>query len=356
MLATAGDSQALSPPAAEASLRSAGLIHPGKVHVNLSPAALVELALARGEGLLSDQGSLVAYTGAYTGRSPRDRYLVLDPASQDAIDWGKLNQPLEPAVFDRLFDKVQAYFQGRDLFVCDGWACADPRYRVPVRIIAEKAWHALFMRCLLLLPRAEELAGWAPRLTIVNACGLRADPTADGTRSEVFIVLHLERGLVLIGGTQYAGEIKKAVFSVLNYLLPQRGVFPMHCSANIGPAGDTALFFGLSGTGKTTLSADPRRRLIGDDEHGWSDEGVFNIEGGCYAKTHPPVAERRAADLGRDPLRQRAGKRRPRPGDAPARLRRRALHREHARRLSGGLHRQLPSRPAGAATRATCCS
>src|SRR5262249_29426419 len=179
---------------------------------------------------------------------------------------------------------VLAYLQGRDLFVFDGWACADPRYRLNVRVIAEKAWHTLFAQCLLLRPPLDQRNG-EPGLTILDVCGMHADPALDGTRSNIFIVLNLERRLVLIGGTHYAGEIKKSVFSVLNYLLPERGVFPMHCSANIGPVGDTALFFGLSGTGKTTLSADPERRLIGDDEHGWADDGIFNFEGGCYAKT-----------------------------------------------------------------------
>jgi phosphoenolpyruvate carboxykinase (ATP) len=192
---------------------------------------------------------------------------------------------MEPAAFERLLDRVRAYLQGRDLFVTDNWACADPRYRLNIRVIAEKAWHALFAQCLLLRPTLDERAGFQPQLTILHASGMHAEPALDGTRSEAFIVLNLHRGLVLVGGTHYAGEIKKAVFAVLNYQLPRKGVFPMHCSANIGPKGDTALFFGLSGTGKTTLSADPERRLIGDDEHGWSDEGVFNFEGGCYAKT-----------------------------------------------------------------------
>ena len=265
---------------AEVDLGVHGLRHTGKVHAQLSAAALVELSLRRGEGVLTETGALAAYTGAITGRSPKDRYLVPETARPDAIWWGPVNRPMDPAVFDRLFDRVRAYLQGRELFVCDASACADPRHALPVRVIADEAWHALFAQCLLRQP-----APRPPKLTIVCASGMKADPAADGTRSEVFVVLNLERRLVLIGGTEYAGEIKKAVFSVLNYLLPFRGVFPMHCAANVGSAGDTALFFGLSGTGKTTLSADPERRLIGDDEHGWSDEGVFNIEGGCYAKT-----------------------------------------------------------------------
>jgi phosphoenolpyruvate carboxykinase (ATP) len=270
-------------------LRAHGLINPGPVHAHLSSAALVEHALQRGEGTLTARGALVATTGERTGRSPQDRFIVAESTSRDQIWWGPVNRAMEPAVFDRLLDKTLAYLQGRDLFVTDSWACADPRHRLQVRLIAEQAWHALFARCLLLRPDFAELevpnAHFQPDLTILAVPGLHADPETDGTRTHVFVVLNFERRLVLIGGTAYAGEIKKSVFSFLNYLLPQRDVFPMHCSANIGAAGDTALFFGLSGTGKTTLSADPERRLIGDDEHAWSDEGVFNIEGGCYAKT-----------------------------------------------------------------------
>ncbi len=262
-----------------------GLTNPGRVYAHLAPAALVEQALRRGEGQLTDQGALNAFTGSRTGRSPKDRYIVEEPTIKEQIWWGAVNRPLAPTVFDRLLDKVTAYLQRRDLFVFDGAACADPRHRLGVRVVTEKAWHNLFARCLFLRLSPEERERFRPDLTIVNACGFLADPVTDGTRSEVFVALSLERRLVLIGGTHYAGEMKKSVFSVLNYLLPQRGVFPMHCSANLGAAGDTALFFGLSGTGKTTLSADPERRLIGDDEHGWSDDGVFNIEGGCYAKT-----------------------------------------------------------------------
>jgi phosphoenolpyruvate carboxykinase (ATP) len=261
------------------------LTNPGPIHANLSPADLIEHALRRGEGILADQGALVAATGKHTGRSPKDRYLVASPAVRDDIDWGRINQPMEPEAFERLHGKVRSYLQGRELFVQDGWACADPRYRLPARVVAEEAWHALFARCLLLRPSPQDLRRFQPGLTVLHAAGMQADPNTDGTRSETFIVLDLEARLVLIGGTRYAGEIKKSVFSVLNYCLPRQGVLPMHCSANIGPAGDTALFFGLSGTGKTTLSADPERRLIGDDEHGWSAHGIFNFEGGCYAKT-----------------------------------------------------------------------
>ena len=262
-----------------------GLKPTGKVYANLPAAALVEMALRRHEGELTARGALVANTGKLTGRSPKDKYLVAEPGSKSSIWWGPVNQPMEPAVFSRLFDKTRAYLQNRDLFVFDGWACADPRYRLPVRVISEKAWHSLFSRCLLLQPAPADLAGFKPELTIFNAAGLKVNPARDGTRSDVFIVLNLDHGQVIIGGTEYAGEIKKSVFSYLNYLMPKRNVFPMHCSANIGPDGDSALLFGLSGTGKTTLSADPLRRLIGDDEHGWSEHGIFNFEGGCYAKT-----------------------------------------------------------------------
>jgi phosphoenolpyruvate carboxykinase (ATP) len=262
-----------------------GLIHPGTIHANLCAAVYLEMALRRGEGVLADTGALVVSTGAHTGRSPRDRYIVLEPTVKDQVHWGPVNQPMDLAVFARLSDKVRAYLQNRELFVYDGWACADVSHRLCVRVIAEKAWQALFAQCLLMRPTIAQRQNFTPQLTVIATPDLHADPAIDGTRSDVFIVLSFEQGLVLIGGTHYAGEIKKSVFSVLNYLLPQRGVFPMHCSANIGPAGDSALFFGLSGTGKTTLSADPQRRLIGDDEHGWSDDGVFNFEGGCYAKT-----------------------------------------------------------------------
>jgi phosphoenolpyruvate carboxykinase (ATP) len=265
-------------------LRSHGLMNLGAVHDNLPAPALVELALRRDEGMLSTQGAFVAYTGVHTGRSPKDRYLVADPGSTEKIDWGKINQPMQPDVFGKLLDKTRGYLQGKDLFVFDGWACADERYRLPVRVISEKAWHCLFARCLLLRPTAAQRAGFQPQLTIIHAADVHSEPARDGTRSDIFILLDLAQHIVLVGGTHYAGEIKKSVFSYLNYLMPQRGVFPMHCAANIGSDGRTALLFGLSGTGKTTLSAHPARRLIGDDEHGWSDYGVFNFEGGCYAK------------------------------------------------------------------------
>ena len=273
-------------------LGALGICHHGPVHANLSSPTLIEHALRRGEGTFTDSGALVAYTGTHTGRSPKDRFIVEEPSSREQIAWGNVNQPLPLAAFDRLFDRVKAYLQGRELFVCDGSSCADPAHALPVRVVSELAWHSLFVRCLLRSASAacglaavdaKPQAAEAP-LTIIAVPGMKADPAIDGTRTPTFIVLHPARRIVLIGGTYYAGEIKKSVFSFLNYLLPQRDVFPMHCSANLGTDGDTALFFGLSGTGKTTLSADANRRLIGDDEHGWSADGVFNIEGGCYAK------------------------------------------------------------------------
>jgi phosphoenolpyruvate carboxykinase (ATP) len=254
------------------------------VLANASSARLVEEALARKEGFLAANGALVVRTGARTGRSPKDRFVVEEPETKGSIWWGPVNTAYPQAAFGPLADRVRDHLAARDLFVVDGFAGADPAYRLPVRIVAEKAWHALFVRTLFLRATAAELSSFRPQFTVVCASEFRADPARDAVRSDAFIILSLERRLVLIGGTHYAGEMKKSIFSVLNYLLPARGVFPMHCSANVGAQGDTALFFGLSGTGKTTLSADPARRLIGDDEHGWGDAGVFNFEGGCYAK------------------------------------------------------------------------
>ncbi|RUL82951.1 phosphoenolpyruvate carboxykinase (ATP) [Tautonia sociabilis] len=253
-------------------------------HQNLSQAILVEHALRRGEGELAHSGAAAFRTGPYTGRSPQDRFIVREPSSEAEIAWGKVNQPIAPEVFDRLLDRVREHLHGRDVYVMDTLAGADPTHRLPVRVVCERAYHALFARQLFITPGRDELARFRPEFTVVAAPDFKADPARDGTRSEVFILLNFARRMVLIGGTLYAGEIKKSVFSLLNFLLPRKGVMPMHCSANVGDRGDVALFFGLSGTGKTTLSADHRRHLIGDDEHGWSDDGVFNIEGGCYAK------------------------------------------------------------------------
>ncbi len=256
----------------------------GRIFRNLSSAALVEQALARSEGKLAANGALVVTTGERTGRSPKDRFVMDTPDVHDGIWWGDVNVPIDEAKFDRLFEKVKAHLASRDQFVFDGFAGADPAYRLPVRIITEKAWHSLFARTLFIRPTAAELDAHRPEYTVINACTCLADPATDGTKSGAFIVLSFKRKMVIIGGTQYGGETKKSIFAVMNWLLPERGVFPMHCSANVGKSSDVCLFFGLSGTGKTTLSADPARNLIGDDEHGWSDQGVFNFEGGCYAK------------------------------------------------------------------------
>jgi phosphoenolpyruvate carboxykinase (ATP) len=262
----------------------AGIEGPGDVHRNLSAPALVERAIARGEGILAASGALVTQTGKRTGRSPKDRFFVSHGASKDKIDWGQTNQPVEVEVFDALFDRVRQHLQGRELFVVDGIVGADPDHAIKLRVISELAWHALFARQLFRRPTKAEFENFEPEFTVVSAPSFEAVPERDGTNSEAFIGIDLERKQVLICGTHYAGEMKKSLFTSANYLMPEQGVFPMHCSANIGEDGDVALFFGLSGTGKTTLSADPRRRLIGDDEHGWSDSGVFNFEGGCYAK------------------------------------------------------------------------
>jgi phosphoenolpyruvate carboxykinase (ATP) len=251
---------------------------------NLTPAALYEEALRRGEGMLAPGGALVVETGQYTGRSPNDKFIVDEPGSKESIWWGPVNRPFTEADFDAMHRRMLAYLQGRDLFVRDVFAGADPDYRLPVRVVTESAWHNLFVSNMFLAPSREDLKTFEPAFTILQAPGLHAVPEQDRTKSEAFILVNFARRLVLIGGSRYAGEIKKSVFSILNYLLPEKGVLPMHCSANIGPRGDTAIFFGLSGTGKTTLSADGARTLIGDDEHGWSDRGIFNFEGGCYAK------------------------------------------------------------------------
>lgn len=252
--------------------------------VDYSAARLIEQAVIRGEGRLTSSGALAVRTGQYTGRSPEDRYIVEEPTFADRIAWGGANRPLPAAAFERLYAKMTAYLQNRDVFVFNGYAGAHPNYRLPIRVYTEFAWHNLFARNLFVRPSPETLKRHLPEFTVFAAPGLKADPDTDGTRSEAFIVIHFGRKIVLIGGTAYAGEIKKAIFTVMNGLAPERGIMPMHCAANVGADGETALFFGLSGTGKTTLSADPDRSLIGDDEHGWSDEGIFNFEGGCYAK------------------------------------------------------------------------
>ena len=258
------------------------------VYYNLNPAECYEQSLQREESTLAANGPLVTVTAPCTGRSPNDRFLVKEPTTEDSVGWGDTNKPVTEALFERLLAKFAPHVQGKDLFVRDCFAGADERYRLPVRIVTEKAWHSLFAYNMFRRPEAGELDGFEPGFTVVDCCELRADDEAgeDGElHSGTFVVVNLKEKLVLIGGTHYGGEIKKSIFSVLNYMLPAQGVFPMHCSANETTAGDqTAVFFGLSGTGKTTLSADASRTLIGDDEHGWSEEGVFNFEGGCYAK------------------------------------------------------------------------
>jgi len=265
-------------------LASGGLVGLGEINYNCSTAELYEHAVILGESELSEHGALLCMTAPNTGRSANDKFIVEEPSSKDHVWWGKVNRPFPMEAFERLKHRVFAYLQGRDVYVHDCWVGADQRYRYAVRVITEHAWHSLFAKNMFIEPTAEELRTFSPDFTIVHVPNFTAQPAVDGTASHKFILLSFEQRLVLIGGTHYAGEIKKSVFTILNYLLPLRGVFPMHCSANVGISGDVALFFGLSGTGKTTLSTDPERPLIGDDEHGWSDDGVFNFEGGCYAK------------------------------------------------------------------------
>ncbi|MBI5576378.1 MAG: phosphoenolpyruvate carboxykinase (ATP) [Deltaproteobacteria bacterium] len=263
-----------------------GIVNTGTVWWNLSTPSLYEHALQRREGLLAHRGPLVVHTGEYTGRSPNDRFFVREPSSEKDIAWGKINLPFDEWNYDALRFHLLAYLQGQELFVQDCFVGADPDYRVPIRIVTQTAWHSLFARNMFLHePDPARLARHVPAFTVIDVPGFHARPGRDGTRSEVFILIHMGRREVLIGGTLYAGEIKKAVFTVMSYLLPPKGVLPMHGSANCSADGNgAAVLFGLSGTGKTTLSADPERTLIGDDEHGWSDKGIFNFEGGCYAK------------------------------------------------------------------------
>ena len=266
-----------------------GLNHHGiepslTVYWNQTAPALVEAALLRGEAELSSHGALSASTGEFTGRSPKDKFIVREPASEEHIDWGPVNQPIEADVFERLHAKVVAHLNARELFVQDLNVGADEQHRMPLRVVCERAWHALFARIMFIRPERDSLATHVPEFTVLHAPSLEADPAVDGTRSSTFIVVSFEKKLILVGGTEYAGEIKKSIFSIMNYRLPLDGAMSMHCSANVGPNDDVALFFGLSGTGKTTLSSDPKRTLIGDDEHGWTERGTFNFEGGCYAK------------------------------------------------------------------------
>src|SRR5690349_20130192 len=259
-------------------------IQTDRVRWNLSSAALYEESVRRQEGVIAAEGPLVCRTGQHTGRSPNDKFVVREPSSEQQVDWGKVNRPMDSEKFDLLQRELIASLSGKELYALDCYAGADPKYRLAVRVINERAWHNLFCRNLFIDDPAAAAAA-DPQFTIIDAPSFKADPARHGTNSDVVIAVNFAKKLVLIGGTSYAGEMKKSIFSVLNYILPLKDVLSMHCSANIGPAGDVALFFGLSGTGKTTLSSDPTRQLIGDDEHGWSDRGVFNFEGGCYAKT-----------------------------------------------------------------------
>jgi phosphoenolpyruvate carboxykinase (ATP) len=266
-------------------LGAQGIETGAKLHWNLTTAPLVELAIARGEGELAKDGPLVVKTGKHTGRSANDKFTVRDAETESTVWWTKGNKPMDPAAFAALKADFLAHLKSLDtLFVADLYGGSQPEHRVNVRVINEYAWHNLFIRTMLVRPETAELADFVPEFTIIDLPSFRASPDRHGCRSETVIAVNLTEKLILIGGTEYGGEMKKSVFGLLNYLLPPDGIMPMHCSANIGPKGDTAIFFGLSGTGKTTLSADPNRTLIGDDEHGWSDTAVFNFEGGCYAK------------------------------------------------------------------------
>lgn len=265
-------------------LENHGLSNVGKVHWNHNTPMLYEEIIRKNEGCLVHLGPIAVRTGLHTGRAAKDKFIVEEPESKDKVWWGKVNKPFTVEKFEFMFRRLQAYLQGREIYVQDCFAGYDPKYRLPIRIITETAWHNLFARNMFIQGKDEELENHEPKFTVIHVPNFQAIPEIDGTNSEAFILLNLRRKMVLIGGTSYAGEIKKSIFTVLNYLLPQENVLSMHCSANVGAGDDVALFFGLSGTGKTTLSADPERKLIGDDEHGWSADGVFNFEGGCYAK------------------------------------------------------------------------
>ncbi len=266
-------------------LQKQGLSPSGEVHWNLNGAELMLAAARKGEGEFAAMGPFVAVTTPHTGRSPNDKFVVKEPGSENDVDWGKVNQPFSPENYEALLKDVRSYLDKQgELFIEDLYCGADPTYRLSVRYVSPNAWHMAFVRNMFIRPEVTELPTFDPNFTVLHAPEFEADPAKHGTRTGTFIVLNIAQRTILIGGTRYAGELKKSMFTVMNYLLPKQGVLSMHCSANIGKEGDTALFFGLSGTGKTTLSADPHRALIGDDEHGWSGEGVFNFEGGCYAK------------------------------------------------------------------------
>src|SRR5271170_5530569 len=261
-------------------------------HWNLGTAQLVEKALQRHEGMLASGGAFVVQTGQFTGRSPKDKYIVREPDTENTVEWGAVNQPMPEQIFDQIYSRLMNSWESDELFVQDCFAGADPEYTLPIRVVAQRAWHALFARQLFIRPDPGKTEEHVPEFTVFFAPNFYTSPEKDGTRSRTCIAINFKKRAVIIAGTEYAGEVKKSIFTALNYLLPARQVFPMHCSANVGLDGRVALFFGLSGTGKTTLSADPARRLIGDDEHGWSEGGIFNIEGGCYAKCVDLSAEK----------------------------------------------------------------
>jgi len=263
-----------------------------KIHYNLTPAELVEHTIQQGKGVFADSGAISVRTGEFTGRSPKDKYVVRDSNTDDKVWWGDVNNEFPAEKFDKLYVRVLSYLIGKELYVRDVFAGADPKYRLKVRVITEEPWQNIFVNNLFIRPTQEELKDFTPDFTVIAATGFRANPAIDGTRQHNFTMVNFTKKMILIGGSSYTGEIKKGIFSVLNYLLPFQGVLPMHCSANIGKNEDVAIFFGLSGTGKTTLSADPERALIGDDEHGWTETGVFNFEGGCYAKCIDLTAEK----------------------------------------------------------------
>jgi len=275
---------------ADYGLKNHGLVHLDTVYWNLPTAALVEEAVFRGEGKLVSGGAFQTYTGKWTARAANDKYFVMEDGTEKQIDWGEYNRPMTSEKFSGLFARLQAFWQGEELFVQDVYAGADPEYRLPVRVITDKAWSSHFVRNMLISETdLAKLKEFIPDFTVMVSPGFKVDPRIDGTLSETAIVINFAQKLAIIAGSSYAGEIKKSVFTIMNYLMPLRNVMSMHCSANVGDNNDVALFFGLSGTGKTTLSADPRRSLIGDDEHGWSDSGVFNYEAGCYAKWLQPM-------------------------------------------------------------------
>ncbi len=279
--------------AQDASVAQLGLSNVEMAFWNLQPSELVEECIIRGEGVLTDVGALAMDTGEFTGRSPKDKFVVYDENTKDSVWWGDVNNRFESDKFDSLHNRMLAYLSGKEIWVRDAYACADPAHRINIRVVNEFPAHNLFSYNLFLRPTAEEIKTFKHDWLIINAPGFKADPKIDGTRQHNFAIINFTKKTILIGGTAYTGEIKKSIFSVLNYILPhEKKVLSMHCSANIGKSGDTAIFFGLSGTGKTTLSADPNRKLIGDDEHGWSDKGVFNFEGGCYAKCVDLTAEK----------------------------------------------------------------